>query len=253
MHPRRHRELVHCAAGLLLLFLSPALPCAARPGAPSEACRERVGRKYGTARSSVILLLAAGGWVCSSLCRSCRVRAAAGPAAEPTKNQKVRGCCSWRQNRGRRWRMSACRATSTSRPFMTAAVTAASRRRRSSLTRKSPHFFLRRTGGCAGPRDLAYGALGGLPQARHIAMAIYARVKKARVQNVSKSAPTFELVRNDTLSSIAASAAPGASRAAEPETGAAAGNACICMHAKSPSIHLCSCAPVLNTGAHASE
>ena len=51
----------------------------------------------------------------------------------------------------------------------------------------------------------------------------YARVKKARVQNVSKSAPTFELVRNDTLSSIAASAAPGASRAAEPETGAAAG------------------------------
>ena len=170
MHPRRHRELVHSAAGLLLLFLSPALPCAARPGAPSEACRERVGRKYGTARSSVILLLAAGGWVCSSLCRSCRVRAAAGPAAEPTKNQKVRGCCSWRQNR--------C-ATSTSRPFMTAAVTAASRRRRSSLTRKSPHFFLRRTGGCAGPRDLAYGALGGLPQARHIAMAIRAGEKGA--------------------------------------------------------------------------
>jgi hypothetical protein len=45
----------------------------------------------------------------------------------------------------------------------------------------------------------------------------YARVKKARVQNVSKSAPTFELVRNDTLSSIASSATTTISRLSSPE------------------------------------
>ena len=44
----------------------------------------------------------------------------------------------------------------------------------------------------------------------------YARVKKARVQNVSKSAPTFGLVRNDTLSSIASSATT-ISRLSSPE------------------------------------